>query len=65
MDQTKKCGLCDKDLPLCEYSLNRAARSGLQAYCKSCSREVGRTYRNQNRERWANRDPREAPGEDS
>ena len=41
---TKKCTKCRRELPLSEFTKNKSHRDGLQAWCKSCTREYNKIW---------------------
>ncbi|AXH70438.1 HNH endonuclease [Gordonia phage Daredevil] len=63
----KRCGRCKIDRPVTAFHKNRSTKDGLQKSCKSCVKEINRTYylsspqksgdrlRSRNRARWAAR----------
>src|SRR3990167_4626766 len=46
----KKCAKCKKLLELSQFNKQKKSPDGLQYYCKSCLREVGRKWDRENRE---------------
>ncbi|KKL16324.1 hypothetical protein LCGC14_2496730 [marine sediment metagenome] len=40
----KRCSTCKRELPLSEFSKDRATKDGLQYQCKSCAKEYYRQY---------------------
>ena len=42
-DKTKKCSRCGRELPLSEFSKQKATKDGLRYWCKSCSNELNKT----------------------
>lgn len=40
---TKKCTKCGQELPVTEFFRNKAAKDGLQHYCKKCQNEILKT----------------------
>lgn len=43
--KTKVCSHCKTKKPSSKFNKNKSTKSGLNAMCKSCTREVGRNYR--------------------
>lgn len=43
--QTKKCSKCGRELPLSEFSENRAAKDGYDYYCRSCKSIMSKASR--------------------
>ena len=48
---TKKCRVCGRTLPLCNYGKNKRTRDGLAHECKDCTRTYQRDWYIQNRDR--------------
>lgn len=44
MEQTKICPRCGRALPLSAFNKNKAAKDGLQTYCRECKAETQRAY---------------------
>lgn len=60
MDRKKLCNGCGERKKFEEFALNRSHASGLQPYCRSCNKLMQKIYRDQNKEKWANKSPYEA-----
>ena len=43
-NKTKKCGKCNRELPIDNFSKNKATKDGLQGWCKECSNKYNQTY---------------------
>lgn len=43
--ETRRCGLCAEDLPVGDFGICRARRSGRNLYCKECIRKKGKQGR--------------------
>ena len=41
-EKTKVCTKCGRELPLSEFSINKASKDGLDNWCKSCRREYNK-----------------------
>jgi hypothetical protein len=48
--KTKPCNRCFKDLPLFEFSKNKASSDGLQYRCKKCDKKYQQERRTENKE---------------
>lgn len=48
--KTKLCAKCKREKSIAEFYKHIGRNDGLQTYCKSCSREYNRHYREDNRE---------------
>lgn len=47
---TKVCKVCEKALPLFNFSINRSSKDGLQYRCRNCDNQYQKERRNKNRE---------------
>ena len=43
-EKTKMCTKCGRELPLSEFTKNKASKDGLRAYCKECQKEYKKEY---------------------
>ena len=46
----KYCNRCKTEKPLTEYYISKGSRDGLQSICKSCSKEIQKSYYKLNRD---------------
>ena len=55
-EKTKKCSKCGRELPLSEFSKQKATKDGLISWCKSCTREYSKiryeTHKSDELTRW-------------
>jgi hypothetical protein len=51
--EIKICNRCKRELPIGEYYKDKSRCDGLQSACKSCFSEMGREYRQKNKEKIA------------
>ena len=51
--QTKTCTKCKETKPVSEFNKNRRTKDGLMGWCKPCTSEEGRRYREANKEKVA------------
>lgn len=47
----KRCAACSQDLPRSEFYRNRQSKDGLYAYCKECSKDRARGWKQAHPER--------------
>lgn len=43
-DETKRCPMCKRTLPLSEFSPNKSRKDGRCGYCRTCKRDCERAY---------------------
>lgn len=53
----KWCPQCEARLGIKSFGVNRSHDDGLQTWCKGCISKYYKLKAEQNKEKWANRDP--------
>jgi len=48
--KTKDCSVCGKSQPVSNFTVNKALKSGLSSFCKSCASERRKQYYNKDKE---------------
>lgn len=43
-DETKRCPMCKRTLPLSEFPPNKSRKDGRYGYCRPCKRDYDRAY---------------------
>ena len=50
-DETKRCPMCERTLPLSEFPPDKSRKDGRYGYCRPCKRDYERAYIKARRER--------------